>query len=364
MAKLGATMTGGATALDATTLVRVTDPQVWLRGASSFQDYGYRQAWAYTEAMAARAKAVAENVAVRDRDGETIAMASVRVKRLPLVDAGIAYISGGPLMLREASDPKGTLAATFEALYAEYVSRRNLTLRIAPPPGPMEWSTAQSRFLAAHGSFGRSSQPASRTILLDLERTEDEIRAALAKKWRSSLNRSERAELTVRAGTDGSLFRRFIPLFDELIRRKAFTVDLGPEFFVGIQDRLAPGERLIVLLAEDAEGVPVAGVVVSVIGSTAVYLLGAANDRGRETQASYLLQWEAIRRARSSGCRWYDLGGVDPEGNPGVYQFKTRMGGVEVEAPGPFEAVPSGPRARMTASAEWALRQARSVRAG
>ena len=35
----------------------------------------------------------------------------------------------------------------------------------------------------------------------------------------------------------------------------------------------------------------------------------------------------------------YDLEGIDPVGNPGVYQFKKKMGGVEVVLQG-MEVVP------------------------
>ncbi|MEE9432244.1 MAG: hypothetical protein V3V16_14435, partial [Melioribacteraceae bacterium] len=41
---------------------------------------------------------------------------------------------------------------------------------------------------------------------------------------------------------------------------------------------------------------------------------------------------------KSLGKRWYDLGGIDAEENPGVYTFKTGMGGNEVTSIGGFEA--------------------------
>jgi lipid II:glycine glycyltransferase (peptidoglycan interpeptide bridge formation enzyme) len=58
--------------------------------------------------------------------------------------------------------------------------------------------------------------------------------------------------------------------------------------------------------------------------------------------AAYLLQWAAIQKAKALGCQWYDLGGIDPEGNPGVYNFKKRMGGKEIILPGPFQITPGG----------------------
>ena len=61
--------------------------------------------------------------------------------------------------------------------------------------------------------------------------------------------------------------------------------------------------------------------------------------------------------------RYYDLGGIDPEGNPGVYHFKSGLGGREVTAPGPFEAAPSRARKRFVETAEAVYRKARGARA-
>jgi lipid II:glycine glycyltransferase (peptidoglycan interpeptide bridge formation enzyme) len=38
------------------------------------------------------------------------------------------------------------------------------------------------------------------------------------------------------------------------------------------------------------------------------------------------------------GCEQYDLGGIDPDNNPGVYHFKKGIGGVETRLLGCFEA--------------------------
>jgi lipid II:glycine glycyltransferase (peptidoglycan interpeptide bridge formation enzyme) len=82
----------------------------------------------------------------------------------------------------------------------------------------------------------------------------------------------------------------------------------------------------------------VAGHIGAYHGDTAVYLLGAANEAGLKSNASYLLQWRVIEYAKERGCNWYDLGGIDPEGNPDVYRFKMRIGGIDVCAPGPYES--------------------------
>jgi ribosomal protein S18 acetylase RimI-like enzyme len=50
--------------------------------------------------------------------------------------------------------------------------------------------------------------------------------------------------------------------------------------------------------------------------------------------------------------RYYDLGGIDPAGNVGVYNFKKGLRGLDLSAPGPFEMVPSILKGALTHGAE------------
>ena len=86
-------------------------------------------------------------------------------------------------------------------------------------------------------------------------------------------------------------------------------------------------------------------------------MYGASDNRGREHMPNYLLQWEAIRWARSHGCALYDFWGIpDPpaegdeegaevsptntrSGLRGVYWFKRGFGGREIEYPGTYDYI-------------------------
>jgi hypothetical protein len=67
-----------------------------------------------------------------------------------------------------------------------------------------------------------------------------------------------------------------------------------------------------------------------VMGDSAIYLLGATSDNGLDAKGSYLLQWTLIQWLKESGVRGYDLGGIDPQQNPGVYHFKRGLSGTDV----------------------------------
>jgi lipid II:glycine glycyltransferase (peptidoglycan interpeptide bridge formation enzyme) len=313
--------------------------------------------------LAARSGAVAENVMVARGDAP-VGLASVRVKRLRGARTGVAYVAGGPLVRHRGADaPRARLEAVLAALKEEYADRRRLVLRVAPAIGEEPWNAAQDECMRAAGFRPGAHLRPYRTIMVDLDRPLGDIRKGLAKKWRNLLGNAERQGLRVTQGVRPELFDEFVPLFDELVARKAFAVDLGAGFYGRLQRRLPEAERLHVAIAS-LDGRRAAGVVASMHGDTAVYLLGASNDLGRRTNAAYLLQWQVIEAAAARGCRWYDLGGIDPEANPGVHRFKERMGGTDMVAAGPYEFAPGRVRRVAVRAAERAFRAAAARRPG
>jgi Acetyltransferase (GNAT) domain len=337
---------------------RIVDRERWRRLASEFRDHNYRQCWEYAEAMARRTGAKTEQLCV-NRRGRPLGLASLRIRSLPGMSTGIAYVSGGPLVRQgEADASESALETVLGELVSEYVDRRRLVLRVAPTIGDGEWNRAQERCFLKSGFRPREELRRYNTILVDLARPLEDVRAGFAKKWRYTLGRSERAEIEVAEGIDPTLMDDFQGLFGEFVARKSFAVDLGADFYAGVQAELHESERLYVAIAS-IDGKPAAGVVATLLGDTAVYLLGASNEAGRRAKAGYLLQWKAIEAASARNLRWYDLGGIDPDGNPGVYEFKSRMGGTELSAPGPYEIAPGRLRAGAVRTAERIFRVAR-----
>ena len=140
-------------------------------------------------------------------------------------------------------------------------------------------------------------------------------------------------------------------MLEETQNRKGFTTELGASFYDRVQQQASTEDRMLVAIAVE-DGKDVAGVVVSLLGNTAVYVLGATTIDGMRSKAAYVLHWGVMDTARQAGYQWYDLGGIDPKGNPGVYHFKSGFGGADVVMPGPFEIYPSGFAGLMSRAAE------------
>jgi len=311
----------------------------WHLHAAEFRDYSIYQTCAFAQQRAAEMNAECDRVLVR-RAADIIGMAQVRIKRLPMINAGVAYVFRGPLWRRDSATPDD-FRAVVAALGEAYGTSRGLEVRIAPGMPDLTDSTGYTAALGASGFLPRAAPAPERTILLDLAPDADALRQGLAQKWRNGLNQALRRDVVVEMRTDDEAMAVFEALYDEMWAGKRFETGVSVSSFRRVQAALHADEKLAVSLAYHG-GTAIAGHVASCLGDTWIYLLGASNDEGRQRRASYLLQWNTIERAQAAGVRWYDLGGIDPEANPGVYHFKSGLGGRECSFMGEFSAPARG----------------------
>jgi len=98
---------------------------------------------------------------------------------------------------------------------------------------------------------------------------------------------------------------------------------------------LVPRGQASLFFAEH-RGRRLAAALVVTFGRRATYLFGGSLLAHRRVMAPSLLHFEIMRRAKASGCEWYDLWGVAPSDEPDhawqqISEFKRKLGGVEVQ---------------------------------
>ncbi len=311
----------------------------WPALAGGFTDLTFEQSLTYTQAAAARIGARVDYIVLKEK-GQPVAAAAVRVKMVPGLGRGIAWIASGPLLhpFDKPFPEKGQIAAILDKLRDEFSLRQGHILRVRP--AGMAANNGQV-FVEAAGEIGFS--PAERissyaSIAIDLKQSRDTLMAALNGKWRTDLRYAMKSDLTLEVGHTADLADRFLALYEEVQGAKGFRTEITPEFHFALSGPDFPRE----VLMATRERIDLAGIVVGVAGHTATYLFGATGAEGRRLKAGYFLTWEGIGWAQSGGLRWYDLGGVDPAANPDVARFKVRMNGRPILAE-PFEARPQGP---------------------
>lgn len=279
---------------------------------------------------------------VLKRDGEVMGIAQLRIVRPTRFNFGMAYLRWGPLFERTGRPPDPEVAEVIaRALQDEYVSKRKLYLRILP--NALVGSPRAALFKSSFSAFTPeplSAENTDRTFMLDLSPSLEELRKRLDKKWRNQLSRAEKNNLAILVGTGSEEYRTFCRLYKEMRRRKMFETTVDVEEFGRIQKDLSEPHRLRVLICM-SQDVPVAGVVAAAIGDTGIYLLGATGNEGLNSKGTYLLQWALLSWLKENRFKWYDLGGIDPERNPGVYHFKSGLSGADVSRVSPLVACSS-----------------------
>ena len=99
------------------------------------------------------------------------------------------------------------------------------------------------------------------------------------------------------------------------------------------------------LIAEVA-GEPVGAVSMFYFAGQAIYLFGMSRDEHREKMPNYLLQWEAMQRAKALDCKIYNLWGAPDEFDQsddlwGVFRFKEGLGGYVSRTLGAWDFTPN-----------------------
>lgn len=315
----------------------------WPDLARRFRDFAFEQSLTYAEPAAARIGGKAHYV-VLERDGRLLAAAAVRVRAVPLLGRGIAWIASGPLTQPMEGDPPddATMTAILATLRDEFALKRGHVLRFRLPGIAFPDMDRITPLAGAAGYAPTDRAPSYRSIAVSLRRTEAETLAGLDHKWRTNLRFVQKLNLSLDRGNSPELQARFKKLFCSVQAAKGFAPDITPEFHY---DLSGPDYRMEVLIATK-DGVDQAGIVIAHVGNSVIYLFGATGEAGRDTRAGYFLTWTGVTTSLGKGLDWYDLGGIDAEANPDVYRFKNRMNGThfftapfQTQRPGPVSAL-------------------------
>jgi len=189
-------------------------------------------------------------------------------------------------------------------------------------------------------SFGfkksfREIQP-SKTLILDISKSNKELLSEMHYKTRYNIRLAERKGIVVKI-SHSNYFNDFFTLLEKSAKRDKFRTH--PKEYYKKQLLINDNEYKTSLFIAYYKNIPIAGIMVNFFGSTATYLHGGFDYNFRNLMAPYKLQYEAIKKAKAIGCRYYDLWGIDEDKWPGVTRFKKGFGGKEVIYPGSFDLI-------------------------
>ena len=182
------------------------------------------------------------------------------------------------------------------------------------------------------------------TVLIDLNPSEEALLAQMKQKTRYNIRLAEKKGVNLRVGNQEDLGMLY-KMYAETSIRDGFVIR-DEDYYKTVWNLfMKSGEPACEPLIADVNGEPVAAIFVFYFAERAYYVYGMSRDKHREKMPTYLLQWEAIKRAKAMGCRVYDLWGApdvldESDSMWGVYRFKEGLGGKVVRTLGAWDFAP------------------------
>ena len=171
------------------------------------------------------------------------------------------------------------------------------------------------------------------TIFIDLEKDENRLIHDMKSKTRYNVRLAQRKGVKVRSANADDL-NIWYELYNETCNRNSIICKDIDYFNAVIGTHIADSKTPVhvELLIAEIGSTPLASMFLVFSEKRAYYLYGASSSSNRNLMATYVLQWDAIIRAKKRGCSEYDMFGVAPRPDPahplyGLYRFKSGFGG-------------------------------------
>lgn len=216
---------------------------------------------------------------------------------------------------------------------------------------------------ATSSALGEQPSPVriqpSDTVIIPLDRSEDEILASMKSKTRYNVRLATKKGVVVTAYQGEEIppiLPKWYQLYRETANRDRIAIHPLDYYMTVVKTALdmerngEPAPKFSLYIATH-EGDLLVGIVVASWTGTSTYLYGASSNKKRNLMPSYVTQWTAMRGAASAGDIRYDMFGIPPSDDPkhpmhGLYRFKTGFGGAIVHRAGawdlPIRPVASG----------------------
>jgi lipid II:glycine glycyltransferase (peptidoglycan interpeptide bridge formation enzyme) len=277
--------------------------------------------------------------------GELVAIAAAQVRRLAL-GRTFWYVPHGPVL--DFRDPRAAGWLRAMAIGLRLAARRERAIAVKLEPRLERGAQEAAPFARFHHDPRTLQVGQTRLVTLD---DDDALLAGFDKDTRYAVRRAAREGVEVRTvehATDAApaAIDRLHALVLETQQRAGFPRP-SLERYRAAWRALGGAGRALIFEATLADELLASGMLV-VEGERSYYLFaGSRRERPGEPKryASYRLQWEMMRHARSVGCQVHDLWGIAPEGSGpehpwhGVGLFKKGFGGRALTWAGTWDLV-------------------------
>lgn len=210
------------------------------------------------------------------------------------------------------------------ALRTEFPKRWGRKMRFIPEAqdGP------ETQRILCEAGFKHQTGSSYQTYMLDLARSEEQLRAGFKKRWRNALSKAEKNSLELQWDNGAEHLEWLL---------KAYTLDKAAKGYDGPSAASTRGLAHAFQVKGDLllgralkDGKAIAAILIFCHGRGATYQIGWNSQAGRDLGAHYILLWNALAQLKQRGVVTFDLGGVNDKDAKGVKTFKEGLGGTEL----------------------------------
>lgn len=297
----------------------------------------------------------AEYLIWKDMNGNIKGASLVLIKTLPLIGrllkTCIIYTPRGPIL--DWAD-SSLASRVLQDLIEFGKSKKAIFLKIDPDlpiafglPGSEGFRTeiigqgVVERLLIENWKYSSDQIQFKNTIVLDISLPEPELLSRMKQKTRYNISLAARKGVTVRQGTPSD-FPVLYHMYVQTALRDGFAIR-DEEYYRFVWEMLYNANMAMPILAE-VDGQPVSALILFMYAKKAYYFYGMSTGEQKDKMPNHLLQWEAIRYAKTAGCLAYDFWGApdvfsENDSMWGVFRFKDGFNGTIISGIGAWDFV-------------------------
>ncbi len=161
------------------------------------------------------------------------------------------------------------------------------------------------------------------TVIIDLEKSDDEILAGMSQGGRRSLRKAQKETLAVHEYSGQDAVSEFKQHCYEILKETATRDRFGihPEsLYTNMLEKLPENAKLYTISHKNSV---VAWAITTEYANHALYYYGGSNAAARDLHAPYLLHWEIMQKMKQRGNQSYDFMGIAGSNYPELASVTT-----------------------------------------
>lgn len=256
----------------------------------------------------------------------------------------------------------------FEALTKSLSEQQCISVNFDVPnvlAGTDEEKQALSIFSNQKCERSPRNQFAQSNIILDLNKSEEELLAQMHSKHRYNIQYAQKHDTIVKTAESSEDFNDFYSLFEQTAQRQKYFV--RPKDYYQILWEMFKPKGMCEILTAYNKGRPLASWMFLIYDNVLYYPYGGSSEEAKNLHSSNLVAWEGIKLGKSKGCKVFDMWGasdnIDDHNDTwwGFTNFKLKFGGKYIKYMDSYDLVLNEPVYRMfnfANSVRWKLLKA------